>query len=422
MPLNNNFFVEGIDPTATFGGYASILLQLIRQAVPSSTYGMVLFDSSAPYVLAPYEWRKRCVWINTTNINLPTLWVYREGGSPGWYDITASIPASSITTAMLQNGIVTLAKLSAAGSTPNQLIQVNATATGYQFVNPASLFAAPSTIPLSAIIATPVSPATYGIPVSYGGAAATWELPVDLATFFPDQSFTVAQLLRSPTVSTMARFPRSSTASPVVVWGPLVPATDILDNGVSGLKITDDSLPVTKILPNSVDGYYLTTTSGVSTWTVIPTPPVATTYETFTLRRSSNLTAGGYGGIPENAFSGSLIANIDTSTGWTSATARYTTKSTGYYRFVITISFTVPGVFSASSTIAINLNKNGLIFYTSQPIDIIANERNQVTFECIDISSVANTNYYEAMISIVSLYTMTITQGSSFSVQKIAPL
>ena len=270
MPLNNNFFVEGIDPTATFGGYASILLQLIRQAVPSSTYGMVLFDSSAPYVLAPYAWRKRCVWINTTNINLPTLWVYREGGSPGWYDITASIPASSITTAMLQNNVVTLAKLSAAGSTPNQLIQVNATATGYQFVNPASLFATPSTIPLSAIIATPVSPATYGIPVSYGGAAATWELPVDLATFFPDQSFTVAQLLRSPTVSTMARFPRSSTANPVVVWGPLVPATDILDNGVSGLKITDDSLPVTNILPNSVDGYYLTTTSGVSTWTVIP--------------------------------------------------------------------------------------------------------------------------------------------------------
>ena len=294
MPLNNNFFVEGIDPTATFGGYASILLQLIRQAVPSSTYGMVLFDSSAPYVLAPYEWRKRCVWINTTNINLPTLWVYREGGSPGWYDITASIPASSITTAMLQNGIVTLAKLSAAGSTPNQLIQVNATATGYQFVNPASLFAAPSTIPLSAIIATPVSPATYGIPVSYGGAAATWELPVDLATFFPDQSFTVAQLLRSPTVSTMARFPRSSTASPVVVWGPLVPATDILDNGVSGLKITDDSLPVTKILPNSVDGYYLTTTLGVSTWTVIPVSTTTIKYvDTLVQTLTQNLPAYG---------------------------------------------------------------------------------------------------------------------------------
>ena len=103
-------------------------------------------------------------------------------------------------------------------------------------------------------------------------------------------------------------------------------------------------------------------------------------------------------------------------------TPRYTTKSTGYYRFVIIISFTVPGVFSDSPTIAINLNKNGSIFYTSQPIDLIAGERQQITFECIDISSVANTNYYEAMISITSLYTMTVTQGSSFSVQKIAPL
>lgn len=419
MPLNNNFFVEGIDPTATFGGYASILLQLIRQAVPSSTYGMVLFDSSAPYVLAPYAWRKRCVWINTTNINLPTLWVYREGGSPGWYDITASIPASSITTAMLQNGIVTLAKLSAAGSTPNQLIQVNATATGYQFVNPASLFAAPSTIPLSAIIATPVSPATYGIPVSYGGAAATWELPVDLATFFPDQSFTVAQLLRSPTVSTMARFPRSSTANPVVVWGPLVPATDILDNGVSGLKITDDSLPVTKILPNSVDGYYLTTTSGVSTWTVIPTPPVATTYETFTLRQAILTTVGT---TTVNPFL-TQVANIDTSAGWTSATARYTTKSTGYYKFSITINIVTPAFVGSPSTIIVNLNKNGTLFYTSQLMDVLPNRRQKFLIECIDISSVANTNYYEViLIANMSATFINVIQESSFSVQKIAPL
>ena len=419
MPLNNNFFVEGIDPTATFGGYASILLQLIRQAVPSSTYGMVLFDSSAPYVLAPYAWRKRCVWINTTNINLPTLWVYREGGSPGWYDITASIPASSITTAMLQNNVVTLAKLSAAGSTPNQLIQVNATATGYQFVNPASLFATPSTIPLSAIIATPVSPATYGIPVSYGGAAATWELPVDLATFFPDQSFTVAQLLRSPTVSTMARFPRSSTANPVVVWGPLVPATDILDNGVSGLKITDDSLPVTKILPNSVDGYYLTTTSGVSTWTVIPTPPVLPTYETFTLRRASqtSITASG---TPQNIFQGSLAANIDTSAGWTPVTARYTPQSTGYFRF--TIVFNGYGNTTVAWIASISLYKTGTAFVSSLPISFVPQSNRPIVIDCIDICSVANTDYYEAMINLSTGVSFWIDVGSTFSVQKIAPL
>ena len=417
MPLNNNFFVEGIDPTATFGGYASILLQLIRQAVPSSTYGMVLFDSSAPYVLAPYAWRKRCVWINTTNINLPTLWVYREGGSPGWYDITASIPASSITTAMLQNNVVTLAKLSAAGSTPNQLIQVNATATGYQFVNPASLFATPSTIPLSAIIATPVSPATYGIPVSYGGAAATWELPVDLATFFPDQSFTVAQLLRSPTVSTMARFPRSSTANPVVVWGPLVPATDILDNGVSGLKITDDSLPVTKILPNSVDGYYLTTTSGVSTWTVIPTPPVVPTYETFTIRRPSQQSFSTLVS-PQNAFQGGLAANIDTSVGWNSATAKYTTKSTGYFRFTIVLNV-LGSIPIQHSDGYIYLFKNNVAFFTSPYIEFTGYP---VVIDCIDICSVANTDSYEAMIHPQLVGGSVVKVDSTFSVQKIAPL
>jgi hypothetical protein len=424
MPLNNNFFVEGIDPTATFGGFASVLLQLVRQATPSSTYGMVLFDSSPPYVLAPYEWRKRCVWINTTNINLPTLWVYREGGSPGWYDVTASIPASSITSAMLQNSIVTLAKLSASGAAANQLIQVNATATGFQFVNPSSLFATPSTIPLSAIIATPVSPATYGIPVSYGGAAATWELPVDLATFFPDQSFTVAQLLRSPTVSTIAKFPRSSTASPVVVWGPLVPATDIVDNGVNGLKITDDTLPVTKIIPHTVDGYYLTTTLGVATWTVIPTPPVAATYETFTIRRPSAIAFPSSATV-QNAFQGSLAADIDTSIGWNSATAKYTTKSTGYFRFTIVLNAyggPTGGPYSAS----ISLVKNNITIVSSLEVDLILNTvkgPSPIVIDCIDISSVANVNLYEAMITnVISSGTIAVGIGSTFSVQKIAPL
>ena len=425
MPLNNNFFVEGIDPTATFGGFASVLLQLVRQATPSSTYGMVLFDSSPPYVLAPYEWRKRCVWINTTNINLPTLWVYREGGSPGWYDVTASIPASSITSAMLQNSIVTLAKLSASGAAANQLIQVNATATGFQFVNPSSLFATPSTIPLSAIIATPVSPATYGIPVSYGGAAATWELPVDLATFFPDQSFTVAQLLRSPTVSTMARFPRSSTASPVVVWGPLVPATDIVDNGVSGLKITDDTLPVTKILPNPVDGYYLTTTSGVATWTVIPTPPVATTYETFTVRRAFST---GYNTIwvpiftVFNVFVGNpagpdplAVANIDTSVGWTPANGKYTTKSTGYFRFTVVLRVTA----TAPGWLILGIYKNGTLFFS---IPYRSDFTGPIVFDGIDVCSIANTDFYELKMQMSTASVIAIGIDTSFSVHKIAPL
>ena len=124
MALNTNPFVEGIDPTSTFGGYASVLLQLIRQAIPSSTYGMVLFDTTAPDVTGSNAWRKTCIWLNLVVPGTPTVNVYKEGGSPGWINVNNIIGNGAITTAMIANGAVTLPKLSVSGGAALQLIYV----------------------------------------------------------------------------------------------------------------------------------------------------------------------------------------------------------------------------------------------------------------------------------------------------------
>ena len=146
MALNTNPFVEGIDPTSTFGGYASVLLQLIRQAIPSSTYGMVLFDTTAPDVTGSNAWRKTCIWLNLTNPNTPTVNVYKEGTSPGWVNTNVIIADNSISTSMIKdynpatpNTGVTLSKLAPIGGAALQLIRVNATATAFEFVSLASL-------------------------------------------------------------------------------------------------------------------------------------------------------------------------------------------------------------------------------------------------------------------------------------------
>ena len=161
MALNTNPFIEGIDPTSTFGGYASVLLQLVREAYPSSTYGMVLFDTTAPDVLGSNAWRKTCIWINLTPPgDTPVISVWKEGTSPGWANINSIIANGAITTAMIANGAVTLPKLSTSGGAALELIRVNATASAFEFVNIAGLITIGS-IPVGSLITTGIPPVNF---------------------------------------------------------------------------------------------------------------------------------------------------------------------------------------------------------------------------------------------------------------------
>jgi hypothetical protein len=282
MALNTNPFVEGIDPSATFGGYASVLLQLIRQAQPSSTYGMILFDTATPDVTGANAWRKRCIWIDLTVPGTPTVNVYKEGGSPGWANVQSVIPNDTITTTMIKsynssipNTGVTLPKLSPSGGTANQLIRVNGTATAFEFVSLASLVTAGSILP-SAISGVAVAPGTFRLLGNLNGGTTTWYSPTEVAQGIADAGIDVVQIAPSTTAAARSRFITTRTADTTATWRYFDPNVDILTGTMSGDRLTDNTVPVAKIIPSTVEGALLAVVGGVPDW--IPAPTVTTKY------------------------------------------------------------------------------------------------------------------------------------------------
>jgi hypothetical protein len=274
MALNTNPFIEGINPTATFGGYASVLLQLIRQAIPSSTYGMVLFDTTAPDVTGSNAWRKTCVWLNLTNPNIPTVNVYKEGTSPGWVNTNVIIADNSISTSMIKNYDpatlntgVTLPKLSPAGGTALQLIRVNATATNFEFVSLASLVTVGSILP-SAISGIAVSPGTFRVLANLNGGTTTWYHPDQVVQGVSNAVIDIEQIAPSPITSARSRFITTRTADATATWRYFDANVDILAAAMNGNRLTDFTVSVSKISPGAAtEGSLLSIVGGVPDWT-----------------------------------------------------------------------------------------------------------------------------------------------------------
>lgn len=277
MALNTNPFVEGIDPSGTFGGYASVLLQLIRQAQPSSTYGMILFDTATPDVTGANAWRKRCIWVNLTTPGTPTVNVYKEGGSPGWSNVQALIPPNTITTVMIQNAAVTLAKLSTSGGTANQLIRVNGTATAFEFVSLSSLVTAGSILP-SAISGAAVAPGTFRLLGNLNGGTTTWYSPTEVAQGIADAGIDVVQIAPSTTAAARSRFITTRTADTTATWRYFDPNVDILASALNGNRLTDLTVSPAKITPSTVEGSLLAVVGGVADWIPAPTANYVTKY------------------------------------------------------------------------------------------------------------------------------------------------
>lgn len=269
MALNTNPFVEGIDPTSTFGGYASVLLQLIRQAIPSSTYGMVLFDTTAPDVTGSNAWRKTCVWLSLLNPAEPALYVYRTS-SPGWVNINDIISANSITTAMIQNNAVTLAKLSVSGGTALQLIRVNATATAFEFVSLASLVTVGS-IPVGSLITTGIPPGELRFAGVFGPTTAQWLTAVQIINALADATISPDLIAPPGALAARSKFLTARTADAFATYRFLEPNVDMLNDTLSGGKLQNGTVGPEKIYSTGVpDGYLLSKVSGVPDW-VAPT-------------------------------------------------------------------------------------------------------------------------------------------------------
>ena len=312
MALNTNPFVEGIDPTSTFGGYASVLLQLIRQAQPSSTYGMVLFDTTAPDVTGANAWRKRCIWLDLTNPALPTVNVYRTS-APGWVNVNNIIGANTITTAMIKDydpatpGTgVTLSKLATIGGTANQLIRVNATATAFEFISLSSLVTVGSILP-AAISGIAVLPGTFRVLANLNGGTTTWYHPDQVVQGVSDAVIDVVQIAPSGTTSARSRFITTRTADITATWRYFDPNVDILSGAMNGNRITDNTLPISKIIPGATEGSLLAVVGGTPDW--IPAP-IANYVDKYVSTATALPTAGnaitplnhGLGGQPINVY------------------------------------------------------------------------------------------------------------------------
>jgi hypothetical protein len=314
MALNTNPFVEGIDPTSTFGGYASVLLQLIRQAQPSSTYGMILFDTTAPDVTGANAWRKRCIWIDLTVPGTPTVNVYKEGGSPGWANVQALIPPLTVKNSMISNPNpldadkgISITKFAPNGGTANQLIRVNGTATAFEFVSLASLVTVGS-IPVGSLITTGIPAGQLRFAGVVGPGTATWYDAQQIINALSNAAIGTDLIAPAPVTSTRSKLLTTRTADTFATWRYFEPNVDILNDTMNGSKLQAGTVGPERIYSTGVpDGYLLSKVAGVPDWIPAPTANYVNKYASTAtaLPTTGNIITPlnhGLGGQPINVY------------------------------------------------------------------------------------------------------------------------
>jgi len=169
-------------------------------------------------------------------------------------------------------------------------------------------------------------------------------------------------------------------------------------------------------------GSNITITPGAGTISIAATGAAAAfTYVTFTRRLTgNNLIAAAttknpfsLGDFPSGSWSG-----IDTASGFTAATGRFTAPYTGYYK--IDALFNLLGSTGTASVIVF-LRKNGItnVFQTQEFNATNASPQSliPVSFSYIDQATVI-TDYYEILIQTTG-FGVNVVTGSSFSIQRI---
>jgi hypothetical protein len=274
MALTENTLVSGYDLTATFGGYASALMQAIQRALPESTFGMILVDDSTPDISGSYAWRTRCLWIDTTDTALPVLKAYRTTGSPGWFTVADAISASTITTAMLQDGAVTLAKLYAPGiGEAAKLLRVNATGTGFELVSVADIILAIGAISITLLDNTGVGATDELFVGCIGNTPGEnyWRSADDIAGLMSNAAVAPSKVGPATVLTAKTKFLSSRTGDTYGVYRVLDTDTDIDDGAINGDKLLDGSVVGDKLSNLSVSGAKIeNATINVTTKLVVP--------------------------------------------------------------------------------------------------------------------------------------------------------
>lgn len=136
---DTNQFVEGADPTAQAGAFASLILQMVRQLVPASLYGLIIESEDTPPTSgATNEWRKRALWFKPS-------YVREDGGTGAWFRWSTALGSWENFEDYLNSygitadGAVNLDKLDPTIGSALQLIRKNAGNSAWEFVSPADI-------------------------------------------------------------------------------------------------------------------------------------------------------------------------------------------------------------------------------------------------------------------------------------------
>ena len=168
-------------------------------------------------------------------------------------------------------------------------------------------------------------------------------------------------------------------------------------------------------------GSGITITPGAGTIAIASTAATAFSYVTFT-RRVTGLGAANAPNVSptsgSNPYSTSVYttasyAGLDSASGFTASSGRFTVPYTGYYR--IDAYFNLDAV-STTATVTVFIRKNGSDVLASKSFSVTNSGYHPISLVYIDQAS-ALTDYYEVLVG--TDHNLYVDQGSSFSVQRI---
>jgi hypothetical protein len=169
--------------------------------------------------------------------------------------------------------------------------------------------------------------------------------------------------------------------------------------GTAPIVVTNSAGNITLSAPSIVPFNYVTFTRRVTGLGAANAPNVSSTSASNPYSTSVYTTAS--------------YAGLDSASGFTASSGRFTVPYTGYYR--IDAYFNLDAV-STTAAVTVFLRKNGSDILVSKSFNVTSGGYHPISLTYID-QATALTDFYEVLVS--TNHNLYVDQGSSFSVQRI---
>ena len=169
--------------------------------------------------------------------------------------------------------------------------------------------------------------------------------------------------------------------------------------GTAPIVVTNSAGNITLSAPSIVPFSYVTFTRRVTGLGAANAPNVSPT--------------SGSNPYSTSVYTTASYAGLDSASGFTASSGRFTVPYTGYYR--IDAYFNLDAV-STTASVTVFLRKNGSDILVSRPFSVTSSGYHPISLTYVD-QATALTDYYEVLIG--TDHNLYVDQGSSFSVQRI---